>query len=435
MPTILYSSNSKHLSRFQRKAKLSSSSSDVRINRNDSPFLSDKKMDSKEYLIDLCSSIYPKSVHSEVARYSETKLAIHAIVALICKNFICSWYGEKIATKDTELVSNIYQLFDDIIDNARETTVDWEQIILDDLPMLIETHIVIMRKVINEKLCLEDFYQLHLYKHTYPHSLTAAIIQNFDNGSKLQSAFMQDFVGDFLLDKLVEKLAEPFIVVDLIRSICNSIQTRKEEKSNTSQTSNWFQKIYHLFANFQIYGNKVNKEEEKFLPSLPITNNFFDHYIFGALSRCLQLESRKPLLFLALKALQVFSNNVEFINSRLTHIFHSKTLSIVSRKGWMSALWLKMRHLLFPHDNKLGPSKEVPTVEEFEQMKKDASLGLQRVARLINANMILGITDVECDSFIAALTYDKNMNKFMLQRLIDYLVTSLPVVSTSSNTP
>lgn len=100
----------------------------------------------------------------------------------------------------------------------------------------------------------------------------------------------------------------------------------------------------------------------------------------------------------------------------------------------MSALWLKMRHLLFPHDNKLGPSKEVPTVEEFEQMKKDASLGLQRVARLINANMILGITDVECDSFIAALTYDKNMNKFMLQRLIDYLVTSLPVVSTSSNT-
>ncbi|CDO94039.1 unnamed protein product [Kluyveromyces dobzhanskii CBS 2104] len=433
MPTILYSSNSKQLSRFQRKTKNTYEQSNFRANTHDIPFSSKKDKDSNEYLLELCCSIYPLELHTQIHKCPDWKLPFHAIVVLLLKNFICSWYGGKIVTTNTEFLVSIYQLFDGVIDDIHSQEILWEQILCDDLPAFIETQVKILRRVQQENLSLDDFYQLQLYKHTYPDSIADVLVQKFRCDSRLHQAFLQDFVGDFLLDKLIDKLAEPFVVIDIVRSVCENYVKRTTTIPKKGSGDNLFQKlICQLRASLQM-SSKSSSNDSRMNKSYQSSNNFFNHYLFFALNECFHLESKKPLIFLMLKALQYCGNKLSFINKFTSKLFQNMITQRVLNGERIIALGLKARHLIFPHDNKIGPARMEPSPDEFVIMKKNASDALNQLIQGLYIDKVLGLASEDCCRIIDALAYDKNINKFMVQRLVDYLLASLPAVSTSAN--
>lgn len=435
MPTILYSSNSKQLSRFQRKTKINAEQLNTKINTNDAPFISEQNKDSREYLIELCCSVYPTEIHSQIFRCPDWKLPLHAILVLLLKNFVTSWYGEKIVTSDTELLVHLYELVDDVLDDIHNTNILWEQVICDDLPLFVETQVKIMRRVLQEQLLLDDFYQLQLYKHTYPHAIAEIIVERFSSGSRLHNAFLRDFFGDFLLDKLTEKIAEPFIVIDIVKSICESLLREKAENCKLRDRKNWIQKMMHkLWSTFQLSNKEVTTNHVLRRIDQP-DSGFFNHYFFSAMNECFQLETRKPLLFLTFKVSQFFGTKIAFVSNIASQIFQNIVTQRVLSGEWLISSSLKVRHLLFPHDNKMGPVKTAPSASEFVIMKKEASTALNQVCRKMYIDKILGIDSNDCDLVIDALAYDRKINQFMIQRLVDYLLTSFPVFSASSNIP
>ena len=91
----------------------------------------------------------------------------------------------------------------------------------------------------------------------------------------------------------------------------------------------------------------------------------------------------------------------------------------------ISIMFIQLRHVLFPNDNRMGPGKVPPTEEEFELLKKQCEESISRVCIRHRLYQLLGITDDDISAFVKAICWDKYMNRFILHRLLDCVIAHI----------
>ena len=153
---------------------------------------------------------------------------------------------------------------------------------------------------------------------------------------------------------------------------------------------------------------------------------FVDHSIFQLLEETFEVSARKPFLYYFCKNSQIFVNTLPGANQALSGIFSYIITSNLSNVDAISFTFLKLRSLVFPNDNKMGPGKDPPSLEEYNMLKRDCSELIFKVCQKKHYDKILGITKSDCCSFIDSITRDRNMNKFIVQRVIEYSLTWFP---------
>lgn len=417
MSSILYNTNSRLLSRYHRKAKLSTQ---LKHDENeDEPYTSPYDKDSKDYLVSLCCSAYPQVIHRNIQELSPTKLSIHAFFALIFKNFVTSWYGTKIPTADAQFMAELFSLIERLLNylNTKHDT-DFASLICDDWAMLLSQHIRIMRKVVSQDLGYAEFNKLCLYDNRYPRVIVSKITGPLDNGSELQRTFLEALIGDLLLSKVLERIVEPFILMEIIASICNKLLLEVEEKpvSALDRIRKWAWSFSHGIA----YMTSMNNTTEP-APGRP----FVYKYIFTLFKHAFQLESRKPLFYSGTKFIQKYAARSSTLNHILGNMFNNLLKTKFLNPQTISIMFIQLRHVLFPNDNKMGPGKVPPTEEEFELLKKQCEESISRVCIKHRLYQLLGITDDDISAFVKAICWDKYMNRFILHRLLDCVIAHI----------
>lgn len=428
MSAILYNSNSKLVSIYQRKHKITSSHE--LFNKQDLPFQSNNKIDSTAYLQELCLDAYPTSISRQIFQLPDWKLSIHSFFSLIFKNFILTWYGTKIPTKNDDFLKLLFTSLENILDYVDNLNLDWELILCEDIPFILEKHFTIMKQIVSENLTFNDFQKLYLYKNEYPDIIVSKLLASSENGSQIEKEFFKSLLGSLILDKIIGKIVEPFILIDGITSICKKVSKSQsnDAKVNIGADDQSFSRkieyvlrtISHLIAHMS---SSVNKSFTSFnkINQIP----FISHYIFTVIKRTFRLDSRKPFLYYICKITQWGIYRVNLINHILQNIFNNIVLNKIITKQVVICSFIKLRHLLFPHDNLLGPGKEVPSPEKMMQLENECVQSIKTVCSNFKFTNFLNITDEEICLFVKCISRDKEMNKFVVHRIIDYMINKI----------
>lgn len=424
MSEIFYSSNIKQVSRFRRKTKLHSLVEGHKPCSDDIPFQSNNEKDSHQYLLDLCRSVYPKELHQALRTFPGWRLSIHSFLVLVVKNFVCSWYGGRIPTPDTEFIILLFELFERFVDELWANRFPTQKMLGNDIPWILNTHIAIMQKVIEENLSLDDFYDLNLYRYQYPQAISKKLLQHITGDSRLEAAFLDSFLNELLLDKLIDKILEPFIILDIIKVICerqlasNDIPLKKNAVLKERDLVSFAKIASHIFTS--------TVRQIKLFVAAPFSGvKIADLFLFKLIADSMKLSLRKPLLYHFCKTVQLFSNRIALVNSGIALFFNEFFGSFKAENSQI--LFIKMRHILFPNDNKMGQSRIEPTPDEILVLKSNCSELLYRVCVKNHLDIIIGTTRSDCSDFIDGLTRNRSMNKFILQRILDYLVNGYPL--------
>lgn len=416
MSTILYNANSTLVSRFQRKIK---SAGEIQHELEEDPrFESLFPLDSREYLQELCCSIYTESLMNRINNLSSTKLAMHAFCALLIKNFVKSWYGTKIATSDLELIQELFDLIEQVSNYLTKTIIDWEQLVCDDIPFVLTQHVNIMRHVMEEDLTYEKFLDLYLYEGEYPNVISDRILEPLVSKSMLQKTFLNELFRSLLFERVVESLMDPSVLMDIITKFAKSINDKSERQPRLSLFS-YISKLKGKILGAVQYFSKLEKviisSSDEMVP-------FSHRYIFSFLKTIFRLNSRRPLLYTILKYMQCFAANQPAINTFLRSTFHNVLSSKILASNTITEGFCKLRHILFPKDNKFNPGRKILSEDELIALKTQCEENLTRILKHHSLFTVLAISQRDIHEFIEALNRDKRMNTLLLYKIIETIV-------------
>ncbi|AET39264.1 Nvj3p Ecym_4188 [Eremothecium cymbalariae DBVPG len=428
MSNILYNANSKLVSKYQKKSVLATT---VRpLLNQDKPFQCVHAKDSREYLMALCCDIYPAALHPTIKIMSNWELSVQALFSLFLKNFVKSWYGDKIPTTDDELIVILFQLCNRLIKHIDSSTVDWLQILCSDIPFVLDRHFKIMSRVVHEDLNYSDFLQLYLYKNQYPGCIVQKLTEPLRNESRLQQTFLSGLVGDLLFDKVANKVAAPVILLDIIQSTCDKLlqengKTQEIPASSLTlitRSELLLRKGSHFVSYLtSAFSSKTSQSTLHGNQHIPCAHL----YLFTFIKNILLLDRRKPVLYSLLKLCQ---STVDSYNP-LNHMMVNFINNIINQKVLTSSRGFEalksLRHTLFPNDNKLGPEKVEPTEEEMIKLRCKCVNSMWDVCTKYRLSKFLAVTKQDLEIFMEALCKDIRMNRFLICRLSEYLLTQL----------
>lgn len=439
MSTILYNTNSTLIQKFQRNTLRQNklqydnkhSISKISINRiaEDEPFSSKFLKDSPEYLQELCQSCLPLSLHQRIKYLNVSPdLEIMALVSLIYKNFVSTWYGVKIPTNDDQFPTAIYNIVERLILFLRRNPANIESIILDEIPVLLSAHINTMRKISTDSKSptkvYDEYCKLTLYQEDrYPYVLTKLIQSSLNSESVLQNSFIDALFNQLLLGRILESVSEPYYLLRGISKLCGKILERREKKQNEislSFISSIAVKLSKL-GKLITYMGSINRRVEPGA-ELPLIDTYIFHTIFVDL---LRLEEKKPFLYSIGKLCQNLFANSTLITKILKNTFDNIIASKILNSDVICNLVRLIRGTLFPNDNLMGPRSIIPTGIEFENFKNNTVNEIWQVCNVYRANILLSISKEDIESMIDSICIEKRCNRLLMFRIIDCMLAHL----------
>ncbi|CCH62595.1 hypothetical protein TBLA_0H03140 [Henningerozyma blattae CBS 6284] len=485
--SILYNTTSKLISKYQKNlpsknVRLNSDSRQFSNSSNDKntlnitdhgiinipdeiidiPFKSKYPKNSKQYLTELCKSVYPKELHPTINSLdSDVDLAIHAFMSLIVKNYVTYWYGRKIPTEDNEFIIKIFNLIQDIItrgsknfDGNLNITHKYEALLFDDIPYIISEHFNSMKKCKiaiqsqnrNSKSILEMYSQLTCYNSKdYPGKITILIkpILMNDSCSTLQSTFFDSLLDDFLMGRIWCSISHPYYLIKGINKICYKINSKKKtskqeeyaKKNNNKYEDNnlaiIISQVYLKFLQITqffwflicLFKSNDSQSSNDILKKPKNESSIVHRYIFNfILIDTLKLNNKKPLIFFVLQIIRKLIIHFKQINNNLqTHINMLIYSKLCSKRTVYNSIDM-IRTLMFPNDNSMGPRTIIPEGKDWEIFKTECASDIWDIILNYKLNIFLNIKKDEITEFIELLTIEPECNAILYYRLLDCIL-------------
>ncbi|AMD19024.1 HBR123Wp [Eremothecium sinecaudum] len=426
MSNILYNANSKLVSKYQKKLQQVSVIHEVA--HEDEPFKCKHPKDSRLYLIELCCHVYPVQLYSTIQDLPDWQLSVHALLALLLKNFVISWYGTKIPSKDNEFVVLLFNVVESAIKHLTNHKVNCVQLLYNDLPYILDMHCTIMSRVIDEDLSYDQFLQLYLDDHQYPSNIIIKLMTLVENDSELQKAFLEGLLGDLLLDKIVGKAVAPYLVIKGITSMCDKLL--HVDLSNTAkeagETNSWISRAEHMLRRSSHFISYLTSAFSLKGRKTTMKGVLCAHlYLFTFLKNITKLQGRKPALYSSMKLLQSLVDRWKPLNHMLSNLIGNVLEQKVLRRDNVHDICNSLRHALFPNDNKMGEQKPEPSPEELVQLKLQCINSMWEVCQRYRLEGILAIKKTDMQVFVDGICKDVKMNQFLIYRILSYLLTQL----------
>lgn len=430
MSEILYNTNSTFISKFhQQQQKITS---DIVVQKKnartpsegppkDIPFRSQFPKETDEYLKDLCKSIYPETLRPRIDSITtSSRLNFHALVALVVKSFVLSWYGVKITTIDyskDEFLTSIFNVADETylsLCEAIETRANMEQFILEQLPLVISSHLRILRELSRndcELLNIENYCKLNcIPSGSYLQDCYSnLILKNFTpNKSIVQETFLDSILQNLVFGSILESISNTFYILELLNTIITKLNDTKRDGASAQQNKNNVKKTTTtpLF-------NQRTSEFKSILLSLVLMD-------------ILQLPTRNPIWFSILSLMAKLALYIPFLKSFLEQKTHHYLDNLLAGLLDASYLMRKLRNNLFPNDNMMGQRRIIPEGKELEQYKKQV---IQNITSYFKKNHLLQtalmITEEQITDFVNLISLDNQCNQIFLLQLMEPFVVML----------
>ena len=447
MSSILYNTNSSLIHRFQRGPtpyQIGSTSNVLPVSNtnisseDDTQFISDYPINSSNYLKELCCSVYPASLHTRIRELEPSPdLEIISFSSLIVLNFIKFWYGPKVPTRDHLLLVQLYDYLEEVIKHfkSRSKSVDLERLLLDDIPIILGTHVQAIRTIMNThdtSQAYERYLSISLFDSMtddkrYPYVLTDLLQNALDSNSTLEITFLDSLSNSLLFGRVMDSIAEPYYVLRGLSKLSLKLQERKKETAGADSPNfsmGILSRIRHQTLRFFQIGSTLflNAESD---PAQPhgCVEPLLSRYIFRLLETdILQLDRRKPFLYACSRYLRAGLARFTVANELLSSAFRNFIYSKFWNGEMVAYLFNEIRRTLFPLDNMMGPRTIIPTGKEFEDMKLKTAGDVWDACKFYSLDTILGITKEDIRYFIEGVCLSKNSNKVLYFRLLECLL-------------
>lgn len=447
--SILYSSNAK----FPSTGQKSFGSKGLHINSDHllpslqeaQPvlpiFKSEHSKDSNKYLLDLCYSIYPNSLHDEIKKINEDlDLQVHALVALVIKNYVTHWYGSKVPTDDVELFYLLLGIIQEMIDNAKNTiegtNPDFEKLLMDDLPFLIADHLQALNSCKHKQGDIfSNYCMLTCYDKTiYPRRITRIIKKIFNSKlSTLQNTFLDSLFDDFLLGKMWGTLSHPYFLLDITNKYCKTLQKKnnfddsryREEDTSIAIILTWFYGlVYRIFQSIFIILT-IFRKKNKLHDELPLNGTAIHRYIFNfLLIDIFQLNDKRPIIYFIWQIVRYLISNIVLLSNTFQSNVNSLIYTQICTKNTMKKIFIKIRHTLFPNDWNMGAKTEIPVGEEWSEFKAECVNNVWNVIKIYNLHKIQSLTKNDISEAIELISCNQACNEILYYRLLDCLLAN-----------
>lgn len=401
----------------------------------------------------------------------------YALVALICRHMVQSWYSR--ISDDPGFVQEMVEVLAKVsLDiDERLKKVDYETVLLDGLPYIIDTHFDAVDKA--KKLRGTAFlpvasveeglrtYRPHraisgdtrdsselVYQKLLSQQLTTILLKRQKIDSKVAHAFIAAILHDIVLANLFERLSEPWMLYEIIIKVCNLLpdSSKRSEKQvsgdgdagRLTETIGYFAKngatiISETFSAVQKYlrsgmdyykKNSVDPTAEESAATdgtdvvgdgatdagaRPHIKPITSRYFFTLLVNMSNIKSKKPLLASSLSYLSVFLEVQPLAMSIRNVVVNSMNKHILQEKT-TEIILRTARQTLFPNNGPMGAPRVLPTVLEQVDIRQNARDALSRVFP-----PFVGNVSADIDLWLDHLS-NKDINKFLLYYLFDYLL-------------
>ncbi|OLL24949.1 PXA domain protein 1 [Neolecta irregularis DAH-3] len=335
----------------------------------------------------LCSSSAEESLP---ALTSSQKIdhELYVLISLILRDFVKKWYNE--ITHDDAIIGEIVSILAHVMRGLEERIrkVDLEAILLDDIPRILNTHILDYRTAASRfqyhNLTLEEYFhhlQPHvalestesdlLYRTALSEGFLALLLPCEDFRSDCERLILREILGNIILGDALEKLAEPWMIWEIITKAIKAIQSEKPKISG-----NWVLRYHHLIPSISMVLSTV-RNAALIVYSLvaplnkPPTIPFSKTHLTTLIRTLFNLEEAESWILSQFRLAGSL-----FMASWMGHMVDNATSRLlrqcVFREGMVLVILEEARDALFPN-NVLSPPRERPSQIEQIALRKEAT--------------------------------------------------------------
>lgn len=399
---------------------------------------------SKEYIETLINSIYVNLQNEGevplLTSSSEVDLQLHAIVLLLLKNFVLSWYDRFTDDYSNEFLIELLYTSAHITRSLEEKLrkLDYKQLIMDDLFVVLDLHLSNYRKFKQFEstilLSKDDFDKIE------PHPLTSHQSEYYTklsgilldetlphefNNSELTKKFLKSILTNMVFAICVEKLSEPYLLWEIIGKTCDSILVERPAVAKPKTSLNqWIRQLSHSIAYTTSTLASYKDQEDSTILSF---------HIFSFFNSLFNITYKLPILTMILT---IFFKLSQSLNSKLNLILRNVINNflykyLVNEKFIVKILAIS-RQTIFPYDDKfqLLPRFIPTTDEELHQLMDETKFKVISVFEKVPALKLAlyykndELMEQEITSFLESLAV-KDINKHLVYMIIDLIFVRL----------
>ncbi|CBF74755.1 PXA domain-containing protein [Aspergillus nidulans FGSC A4] len=380
------------------------------------------------------TSLYaPEELLPPLTSSNDVDRQLYALVAMMVKEFISSWYSK--ITSDQALISEVLQLIAHLTRalEQRLREVDIVQLVLDDIPSLVETHITCLSPVPDPSDANSVAQQRDseaIYRRLLVNGVLTVLLPTEDLENACLRTLLSDILSDLILGNQVsERVCEGWFVWETTTKLLDMLSRDKDGReagaaetksprpnrlhqfnllgntdndndTTSSQPSGWIWLIlqYAFYAyvtlRFIVVGLFRKASSSTLNPSLRPPDSFvnksttkyavtgkrpvLDYRLFGMLSQLLDLSRRMPWLggLIALFQYLILAGpgKVGETGSVLDRFLHENIEEYVLTPTLLPNLLQALREALFPHNTRPKSESSVNRVEALTSTSTPAPL-------------------------------------------------------------
>ncbi|KAL4974443.1 PXA domain-containing protein [Aspergillus desertorum] len=372
------------------------------------------------------SSYAPEELLPPLTSSNDVDRQLYALVAMIVKEFISSWYSK--ITSDQALINEVLQLIAHLTRalEQRLREIDIAQLVLDDIPALVEKHIICLSPVpdpADENSGAQQRESETVYRRLLVNGVLAVLLPTEDLENACLRTLLSDILSDIIMENQVSarvcegwfmwesttKLLDIFskdkdgrgdgaAETDSSRSrrleqfgLLSNTDSDKDESPSTvpSYFPSWIWQIFQyafyayvtlrfivagLFRNASTTPVNPNLRPPASLVDRPTTKYdisgrrpVLDYRLFGMLSQLLDISRRMPWLggLLALFQYLILAGpgKVGGVGGVLDRFLHENIEEYVLTPTLLPNLLQASREALFPHNTRQKPDPSINHVE------------------------------------------------------------------------
>lgn len=359
----------------------------------------------------------------ELTQSDPVNVQLYALIGLLLKQFVQSWHS--LITNDKTFLHEILETLANIthkIEN-RLTLLDFNEIIMNELPMLIQSHVEDIRtareRVDTGVMPIEDiekaFHSLRphpaldtkeseqLFRKVLAKGLMVVLIDENIKSAAARTLLMS-ILNEIVLKTAVDRLSEPWMIYEILIKVLNMVP----EKHPDPLIDDWYKKGLKFCGEAVTMAGKVLAYFASLSESSSGTPPAMT-FVFNLIGTLLKLN---PLLVSTLKTL-----SIPFRTGKLaklsTKMVNRMLRQYICNEKTIVAILKSARENLFPNNGSMGPPRVLPDEDEQCEIR-------ERLKKLIAKQKL----PIDIDELLD-LFGNKQINKHLVYNLIDYIVVTL----------
>lgn len=406
----------------------------------------------------------------------KVNIEIYALFGLICRQFIQSWYYQIV--DDPKFLYDISSVLAQIVKQLEERMrrIDAFEFLLDDVPLVLETHINDVR-LVNERFgssllqstsyeaafhsirphpALDDNEAETLYLRQLAKGITFTLLDEANTNTPLASSLISTMICDLGLKNAIEKLSEPWMLYEIFTKVIDlfapPISTESVDSENivynktiidfgslqgvmmnpttvTVQAGLLYKRAAklcgsilakggRLFAFLGSFATGTENTLEKERPAV-ISVSFFN-----LINTIFQLSLFKPMIPATLNfvTIPLTFGKLRKVSNRVVAFYLDKFLC---NEGSIASIIKIVRNTLFPNAGSMGPGRVFPTEAEQESIRQSAYDAIYRSFPEAGKTILLGNSPEERINEFLDLFENKNVNKHLVYTLLELVISRI----------